>query len=363
MVAIDNPPAFLQAGTYTASKDRLQLITASTQPAVDGAAVPAIGARSGFMPGPVARRAAAAITASWQLTVNPYVVVVPNTFAASAGDYQAIQIGNLAVTLTASSPTTNRIDIVGVRIQDAFYTGAINSADLVVVQGTPTAGAPSDPTLPASFVPILRATVNAASSVPILVDMRTSTCSIGGVNPIFGHQLAVAGSGPGDLRIRPAAGVFPMMIDYWAGDAIWRGTRDVPMPKPAQTGSGALGASATAILAAVSIPDPGWPYYIEAAGGVFWSGSTGNPSIGLQVRVDNSVYVDGAADSITRAICPIIPGSGASHYVGCPTGRSGTVYTGAHTARLLAFCYLGGTSLFVDGSANSMTFTINLVPA
>src|SRR5262245_60135897 len=101
-------------------------------------------ARGGFLPGQASRVANFSMV-NWDVTVGPFAAVVENTLAAQAGEYIVLNTSNTVVTVTASSPTTNRIDIIGVRVQDAFYSGALNQGDVVIVQGTPTAGTPSDP--------------------------------------------------------------------------------------------------------------------------------------------------------------------------------------------------------------------------
>src|SRR5690606_18838707 len=121
----------------------------------------------------------------WNVTISPFAAVVQNTFAALAGDYIVVNPDSAGVVLTASSPTLNRHDIIGVRVQDNFYDGlGANTGDVVVVEGTPSAGPPSDPSLPVSFLPIVRAVVNAGSSAPVFQDLRVRTAPLGGLVPV-----------------------------------------------------------------------------------------------------------------------------------------------------------------------------------
>lgn len=177
-MTVINPVAFQQGGTYTARHDRLHMVTAlfSTNDPTG------FSARGGFINGRVPTYTN---PSGWNVTISPFAAVVQNTFAALAGDYIVVNPDNAGVVLTASSPTTNRYDIIGVRVQDNFYDGlGANTGNVVVVQGTPSAGTPSDPALPFSFLPIVRAVVNAGSSAPVFQDLRVRTAPLGGLVPV-----------------------------------------------------------------------------------------------------------------------------------------------------------------------------------
>lgn len=176
-MALQSPPAFLQGGTYTALSDRLHLITSRVMrdPATG------IEARQGMFPD---RYAAYSNPSGMDVVVGPGAGIIRNTFASAAGDYAFVNPTNTQVTLAASSPTLNRHDIIGFQVRDAFYSGADTDVILVAVQGTGAAGVPSDPVLPASFLPIVRAVVSANVSTPTLQDMRAKTVLSGGTMPV-----------------------------------------------------------------------------------------------------------------------------------------------------------------------------------
>lgn len=209
-MTVINPVAFQQGGTYTARHDRLHLVTSvfsTNDPS-------GFSARGGFINGRVPNYSN---PAGWNITVGPFAAVVQNGFAALAGDYIVANPDNAGVVLTASSPTTNRYDIVGVRVQDNFYDGlGANTGNVVVVQGTPSAGTPSDPSLPLSFLPIMRAVVNAGSSAPVLQDLRVRTAPLGGLVP-------VANVAERALILNPQRGQSVMRLDRnWT--EVWDGT-------------------------------------------------------------------------------------------------------------------------------------------
>src|SRR6187549_3393748 len=141
-MAVNNPPAYLQAGTYPAALDRLYQTSTRFLPTTLNTTDQA--ARSGILGGQSGRQGNASVT-NFDVSVGCFAAIIENTFTTNGGDYAVFSDNTQVLSLTASSPTTNRIDIIGVRVQDAFYSGAVNSADLVAVQGTATAGTPADP--------------------------------------------------------------------------------------------------------------------------------------------------------------------------------------------------------------------------
>src|ERR1051325_4428578 len=117
-MAIVNPAAFIQAGSYSALSDRLHITSCRFLPTTSTTDTTA---RGGFLMGQTNRMANYSMT-NWDVTVGPLAAIVQNTFATNGGEYTVLNTANVVVTVTASSPTTNRIDIIGVRVQDAFYS-------------------------------------------------------------------------------------------------------------------------------------------------------------------------------------------------------------------------------------------------
>lgn len=170
------PPGFLQGGTYTAKLDRIYLATLGSIPNLASS----YSARQGFHGG---RVPVYANPSGMDITVGACSAIIANTFAAASGDYLMANDATVQVTLAASSPTLNRYDIIGFQVKDnLFDSSGLNTAVPAVIQGSNSAGTPSDPTLPASFIPVLRAVVNATNTSPAaLQSLIRKTTSDGGL--------------------------------------------------------------------------------------------------------------------------------------------------------------------------------------
>ena len=169
------PPGYTQGGTYTAKLDRVYIGTLGVVSNLGAA----FSARQGFHQG---RVPVYANPSGMNVTVGACSAVIANTFASSSGDYLMANDATVQVTLAASSPTQNRHDIVGFQVKDnIFDSSGLNSAIPAVIQGSNSAGTPSDPALPASFIPVVRAVVNAGVATPTLQSLITRTTCDGGL--------------------------------------------------------------------------------------------------------------------------------------------------------------------------------------
>lgn len=177
-MAVLSPPGYVQAGVYSALLDRMYLATLRTMrnAATNNAA------REGFFPD---RLSLYSNPSGMDVVIGPGSGVIANDFAADAGDYLFANTSNTTLTPAASSPTQNRHDILGFQVKDNFYDGSGQNALVpTVVQGTNSAGTPVDPALPSSFIPVVRAVINAGVTSPTLQDMRVKTVNSGGILPV-----------------------------------------------------------------------------------------------------------------------------------------------------------------------------------
>lgn len=173
-----SPPGYLQGGTYSALLDRQYLVTTTS----NRNASLAHGARQGFYPD---RFPAYINPSGMNWTVGPAAGVIANTFSTDGGDYRFANPSNVSGTFAASSPTQNRHDILGFQVKDNFYdSSGLNQIIPAVIQGANSAGTPVDPALPSSFIPVLRAVINAGATTPVLQDLRVRTGLSGGVLPV-----------------------------------------------------------------------------------------------------------------------------------------------------------------------------------
>jgi len=170
------PPGYLQGGTYTAKLDRIYLATLGNIPDLAST----FSARQGFLGGRVPTYAN---PSGMDITIGMCSAVIANTFASASGDYLMANDATVQVTLAASSPTQNRHDIIGFQVKDnLFDSSGLNTVVPAVIQGANSAGTPSDPALPASFIPVLRAVVNALDTSPsTLQSLIRKTTSDGGL--------------------------------------------------------------------------------------------------------------------------------------------------------------------------------------
>lgn len=74
--------------------------------------------------------------------------------------YFALNDAAVSVTVAAADPTNPRIDVVYVQVQDAFYSGSVNSATVGIVTGTP-APTPAVPAVPSNSIVLAHISVPA----------------------------------------------------------------------------------------------------------------------------------------------------------------------------------------------------------
>jgi hypothetical protein len=242
-VVATSPPAYTQGGTYAAALDRLHQFTA------DALAHQSLtfAAREGCF---VGRLPAVSNPSAWNVTVGPCAGLVTNDSAASVGDYKWCNPSNASVTLTASSGTLNRIDLIGVQIKDNFLdSSGLNSATVAVVQGTSVSGTASPPAVPNSFIPLSQASVPAGSSNPTLSSIAARTGAQGIVLPVANAADRALTTAPYD------------------GMAIWRIDRKWLEVFSAATGGwivvgGALASSTADAASVITSPQTGQRVYV-----------------------------------------------------------------------------------------------------
>lgn len=147
-MAEQNPPVFLQAGTYPAEDVR--------------SAFGSLMFSSGVM-GEHDFNVIQSLTPAMSVNVLAGSAWVPGTEGTYQGSYYCQNRGAKTVTITASNPSNPRRDLIVLRVQDAAYSGAVNSWSISVVTGTPAA-VPVDPAVPANSIVIARVAVAAAAT-------------------------------------------------------------------------------------------------------------------------------------------------------------------------------------------------------
>lgn len=223
-MTLQTPPAYLQAGTYSALSDRLHLITAVTQRASPSGHA----ARQGFY---ADRFPAYSNPSGMNWTVGFCAGVIANTFTADGGDYRFVNPSNVTGSFAASSPTQNRYDILGFQVKDNFYdSSGLNSVIPAVIQGTNSSGTPVDPALPASFIPIVRAVINAGVTSPTLQSMIVKTVPSMAILPILNNTERTAlGTMPIGFTIWNIASQRHEVADGAGGWSVLPGAADVDL--------------------------------------------------------------------------------------------------------------------------------------
>lgn len=144
-MALRTPPAWLQAGSYTAENDRLTAQASYTTTGTVGLTSMAVTAQS-----------------SPNMTVNVatgWASIVGN-FTTNMGAYLAYNDAVQVLNISTADPTNPRIDLIVATVSDAAYTGSSNQVVFQVLTGTP-AGSPAAPALPTNSVSLATVAVAA----------------------------------------------------------------------------------------------------------------------------------------------------------------------------------------------------------
>lgn len=99
------------------------------------------------------------------------------------GTYHLMNDASFNVTITAAHASLPRNDLIIARVDDAFFSGAVNAGSIVVVTGT-AAASPVDPAVAGSYILLARVVVAAAvTSITnaAITDLRAFTTGLGGV--------------------------------------------------------------------------------------------------------------------------------------------------------------------------------------
>lgn len=369
-MSVITPPGYIQASSYTAADLRRNNTSAVFQRSLNDTTNQ--GAQGGFMPG----RAANWSISGFNLTVGEFTGIVENTFGTNQGEYTVINTANQLLTFANSSTTQNRIDIVGIQIQDAFYSGSTNSGTLVIFQGANSSGTPTPPTLPSSVLPILSASIPANSTTPTITGTRRSVPAAGGIATLLDSQSSDSGAFVGAYRsyLTGGAGGLPNnLLSSWGSDSAWHGVQPIRLARPTPSFANSSGANVnsntTQVIASVSVPDPGYPYFIVAGAGFLVHNQTGgditnaNFSHRLACVVDTSTLPSSAGPTLVSVEWE---GVGTSQFArpNAPMRPSTGSFTGTHTVNLLFVA--GSQAGVLIGPLNTdltYWFDVMLIPA
>ena len=205
-MALRTPPSWLQQGSHPAENDRL-----TTQAMFNNSGVKEAGdmkVTQSATPG-----MSVVVAAGWAAIVG--------TTTTNMGVYMSYNDGDVTQSIAPADATLPRIDRVVVTVNDAYYTGILNSVIFQVLTGTPNAS-PTAPGTPANSLSLATVAV-AANATSItnanITDTRTRTAwyeFTAGTGSTTAVPLTVqlAASQTGDaVQIKNSAGVVLGYID------------------------------------------------------------------------------------------------------------------------------------------------------
>ena len=130
-MALRTPPSWLQNGSHPAENDRLTTQAIWKTTGIINATDLQITQNGG---------------GNMSVNVSSGYAAIVGTTQTNMGTYMAFNDASTNLTISTSSPSNPRIDLVVVTINDAYYTGTLNNVSFQVIAGTPAAS----PTVPAT---------------------------------------------------------------------------------------------------------------------------------------------------------------------------------------------------------------------
>ena len=103
------------------------------------------------------------------------VALIAGSENSAQGIYSVLNDATKNISIAASDPSLPRIDLICYKVQDTFYSGAVNSSSIVAVTGTPNSS-PVAPTAPANSITIAQIAVGAGVTSIVnanITDTRT----------------------------------------------------------------------------------------------------------------------------------------------------------------------------------------------
>lgn len=153
----------------------------------------------------------AAPVSGMSVNVAPGECVVPGSTSTTQGGYYLFVNSTTNLSIATANPSNPRIDLVCATINDATYSGSLNSGVLQVVTGTPTSGATlvnlsGAPALPTSSLLIGYVLVPAAASSIVAGDLGDKRVQLSGVDTFNGRSGVVVPA-LGDYLAVPVGGI------------------------------------------------------------------------------------------------------------------------------------------------------------
>lgn len=282
------------------------------------------------------------------VVVSKFRAIVTRT---GVGPYLVSQESDITLPMPAADGALPRIDLLCVMAYDIGAVGsdAQHGPKFIVVTGDPNA-VPVIPALPAAVADamILGRMARPAADNTIGSGDLTQTRKGSGLHGaprvlLEGDTLADAGMHHGEQRMRLGSAFiatdyinanYTCLVDRWdAVNATWRGTQPIHLPKPTLLTTASLGGGGTFTMAAVAIPDPGWPFRLDCSGSVLQEivggATTVVRDVYAQFNLDDAAFVPAPVTRIIRRGARST--ANLSPAIIDAAGRYSTPLTGAHT--------------------------------
>lgn len=196
-MAVINPPAWMQAGSYPARTDRLAISALLGYPGFLVDEATPLRIRQGVKPSYTGQqlKARAAGTPNMTVLVSAGFCVIDNHDSGGAGTYVCVNDSDVTLTITpAGGAGQFRKDAVVASVYDAETAGVLSEWRLEVIQGAyaASAGAAVRPTVPSNAQLIADVAVGASVtsvSAANITDTRQFTTSLGGILPVASSAM------------------------------------------------------------------------------------------------------------------------------------------------------------------------------
>ena len=139
-------------------------------------------------------------------------VVTPSQ--STNGSYWVSSSASNTVTLAAKHPSYDRIDLVGIKVEDGSVDSSGRYQTVAVAIGGTASPAPTAPAAPAGVLPLAEARVRSAGGV-VVSDIREYTSAAGGVIPVVGTNA------PSGYALRPGT---PIYVTKQNAFLVWTGS-------------------------------------------------------------------------------------------------------------------------------------------
>lgn len=245
--------------------------------------------------------------------VNPGNAVISRT-GVSGGPYPVGFNTQTTLPLDNADPSNPRIDIVAIRLIDQAIdgAGALQGGYLYVINGTASA-TPVAPTVPGDYMAIASITRPANNSLiggvgnGVITDVRKSSGVMGGVrNMLPGDLMTDVGSFHGEMTVTTAG-----TQRWWdATTQTWRGFRAITFSGvPTQLFSGTIASGASQTIWSLTIPDPGYPYFLTASATVAYTAPTSASIMNSFLTLDGTqvVYRSNATANVSLTQSGFVP--------------------------------------------------------